>query len=86
MRYYRCPCAQCRIRRLQGPLMLITIGLLFTIDSIWGRWSFAETWPVILIVMGLVKVFERLASDAGHVGRFIPDPQQRNMGDPNNAA
>ena len=66
MKFYRCACQQCRIRALQAPLMLITIGALFALDQMLNMWSFGQTWPVILIVLGLVKVFQRLASDAGH--------------------
>jgi len=47
-------------------LILITIGVLFALDHVWMRWSFSQTWPVILIVLGVVKLAERLASDEGH--------------------
>ncbi len=66
MRYYGCPCGQCRARGLAGPLLLITVGVLFALDHIWGLWRFSQTWPVILIVLGAVKVVQRLASSAGH--------------------
>ena len=66
MRYYTCCCARCRIRSVVGPLILITVGVLFALDQIWTRWSFSQTWPLILIVLGLVKLAERLASDEGH--------------------
>ena len=67
MRYhYWCPCTRCRTRSITGPVMLITIGALFALDYIWGRWSFSQTWPVILIVLGAVKLAQRLASDEGH--------------------
>ncbi len=72
MKYYKCACQQCRIRGLQAPLMLITIGLLFALDQIWNLYSFSQTWPVILIVMGLSKTFQRFASDAGHGTRRYP--------------
>ena len=68
--YRNCPCAQCRIRSLVGPFVLITIGVLFALDHIWNRWSFGDTWPVILIVIGLVKIVERMASTEGHGGYF----------------
>ena len=66
MRYYWCCCARCRVRSVAGPVILITLGVLFALDYIWGRWSFSQTWPVILIVLGAVKLVERLASDQGH--------------------
>lgn len=49
-----------------GPAMMITIGVLFllqTMDVI----SFHYTWPVILIVIGAVQVLAHSASVAGHV-------------------
>ena len=66
MRYYRCCCGQCRVRSVVGPLALITVGVLFALDLIWGRWSIRDTWPVILIVIGAVKIVQRLASSEGH--------------------
>ena len=83
MRHYRCCCGQCRVHALLGPLLLITIGLLFTLDHIWGRWSFSQTWPVILIVLGGVKVMARLASSAGH--GLPPSSQPASQGEKGNA-
>lgn len=78
-----CPCAQCRIRSLVGPFVLITVGVLFAFDHIWNRWSFGDTWPVILIVIGLVKIFERIAPTEGHGGYVSapPPPPVRDMRD-----
>jgi hypothetical protein len=89
MAYYGCTCGQCRVRSTVGPFVLITIGVLFALDYIWGKWSFGETWPVILIVIGTVKIFERLASSEGHGGYFnppTPPPPQSNPGGSSNAA
>jgi hypothetical protein len=62
-----CSCPQCRIRALMGPVMLITIGVLFLIGQ-YTMYSFGQLWPVILIAIGAVKVAESLASSEGHVG------------------
>lgn len=43
---------------VRGPVMLITLGVLLSIDHI-GAVSFARTWPVLLIVFGLFKLAER---------------------------
>ena len=75
MARYDCACGQCRVRSLVGPFVLITVGVLFALDHIWGRWSFRDTWPVILIVIGAVKIFERMASSEGHRGYISPGPQ-----------
>lgn len=66
MRLYGCSCAQCRISSLTGPVVLITLGVLFALDHTWGRFEFTQTWPVLLIVIGIVKLIARTASDAGH--------------------
>jgi hypothetical protein len=71
----RCSCARCRSRGLMGPVVLITIGVLFMIQQ-YGRYSFGELWPVILIVVGLVKVFQASASTEGHSTSSLPGSNQ----------
>lgn len=46
------------IQAIRGPVILITIGVLFTVDH-FGGYSFGRTWPVILIIVGLLKLMER---------------------------
>ena len=41
-----------------GPLLLIVIGVLFLLRNIYPYFGFDKMWPVILIVIGLAKVFE----------------------------
>lgn len=41
---------------LMGPVVLITIGVLFLMDRFWN-YGFHQLWPVLLIVIGLVKLF-----------------------------
>lgn len=43
---------------LIGPVMLVTIGVLFLIAQYVPAWGFGKTWPVILIVLGVTKVLE----------------------------
>jgi Domain of unknown function (DUF5668) len=64
----RCGCAQCRISGLMGPILLITIGLIFLAGQ-YSRYSVWDYWPVILVVIGLVKIVEATASREGHVGQ-----------------
>ncbi len=63
-----CPCARCRSRGLMGPAILITIGVLFLIPQFVHRLDFGDLWPIILIVIGAVKLFEYGASTEGHRG------------------
>lgn len=63
----KCQCPRCRCRGLMGPAVLITLGVLF-LAAQYGRYSFGELWPILLIVIGAVKVGEALSSTEGHTG------------------
>ena len=52
------------VRAIRGPIMLITLGSLFALDH-FGDYSFSRTFPVLLIVFGLMKLAEHLAAGAG---------------------
>ena len=41
-----------------GPLLLIVIGVLFLLNNLFPGFRFGRMWPVILIVIGLAKIFE----------------------------
>jgi len=43
---------------IRGPIMLITVGTLFAVDH-FGPYGIGRTWPVILIVLGVLKLAER---------------------------
>ena len=43
---------------MTGPLMLIVIGVLFLLNNLFPSFSFGKMWPVILIVIGVMKVLE----------------------------
>lgn len=50
-------------RSLAGPAVLVTVGVLALLDNLHGpNWD--RTWPVILLVIGAVKLLER----SGHLG------------------
>jgi len=44
---------------VRGPIMLITVGVLFAIHQA-GVLSFSRSWPLILIVVGIMKLIERM--------------------------
>jgi hypothetical protein len=50
-----------------GPAILITLGVLFLIGRWNGDYDFGRTWPVLLLVMGAIKLAEALVSNEGHV-------------------
>jgi hypothetical protein len=58
---------------LRGPIMLITVGTLFAIDH-FGPYGIGRTWPVILIVLGLLKLAERATTSSPASG----DPARGN--------
>jgi hypothetical protein len=66
-----CPCDRCRMRKIMGPAMLITVGMLFLLQSL-NVASFDRTWPAILLVVGVVKLLQSNASSAGHVTALVP--------------
>ena len=46
------------IRAIRGPVTLITIGALFALNN-FTEYRFEQTWPVILIVFGLMSLLGR---------------------------
>jgi len=40
---------------IQGPVLMITVGTLFALDQ-YGVLQFRESWPVILIVVGVLQL------------------------------
>ena len=53
---------------IRGPILLITLGTLVAIDYA-GGYSFARTWPILIIVFGILKLTEKL----GPHGPQYPD-------------
>jgi hypothetical protein len=52
------------IRAMRGPITLITIGVLFALNN-FTRYGFDQTWPVILIVFGLLSLLRRGTQPTG---------------------
>jgi hypothetical protein len=50
-------------RSYSGPAVLITVGVLSLLDNLHDRWNgvpgWGHTWPLILLVIGIVKLLER---------------------------
>lgn len=66
------------MRSIRGPVTLMAVGILFLIDHL-TRYSFRQTWPVLLIVFGLFTLFGREQRPA-----YVPPPPGPPMG-PGNA-
>ncbi len=61
-------------RGLMGPVILLTLGFQFLLDSM-GVIRFGRTLPLLLIVIGLVKIFQSTAGP----GPLGPPPSQGGM-------
>src|SRR5260370_41656975 len=69
----RCHCQRCTIRSLMGPAVLITVGVLFLLDQMrGGNLSFGNTYPVILIVIGVISLAAAASPADGHVSGPVP--------------
>lgn len=72
----RCRCQSCSIRGMIGPAVLITLGILFLLHQVrGGRFDFGNTWPVLLLVIGLLLLASSLAPREGHVETAALPPQ-----------
>lgn len=49
------------IRAIRGPITLITLGSLFALQN-FTNLGFDKTWPVLLIVFGLLSLMQRGAA------------------------
>lgn len=84
-----CPCARCRAHGLMGAALVITVGVLFLLDTN-GVIAFHQSWPVLLLVVGAFIFMSRTASTENHVEPWSspapvnaqPNPQQGMWGAP----
>ena len=60
------------MRAITGPIILITIGVLFAFDR-FTEFRFSQTWPALLIVVGLLKLMGG-GGRRNWQGRFPPPP------------
>ena len=44
---------------IRGPIMMIAVGTLFALAQ-FTPYRFHQTWPVLLIVLGLLKLLDRV--------------------------
>jgi Domain of unknown function (DUF5668) len=52
------------IHAIRGPVILITVGVLFALNN-FTPYGFGETWPALLIVIGLLSLLGRGAGPGG---------------------
>ena len=56
----------CLLRAIKGPVMMITVGVLFALDN-FSPLSFHRTWPVLIVVVGLLSLGKRNPAFQGRV-------------------
>ncbi len=69
----QCGCMRCRCGHLMGPAILVTLGALALLSE-FDVLRFHYTWPVILIVIGAVKILQGNAPITGHIDTTGPAP------------
>jgi hypothetical protein len=47
------------VQAVRGPVLLITVGVLFALQQA-GQLPFSHTWPLLIIVIGVLKLIERM--------------------------
>ena len=72
-----CSCERCSRGRIMGGVVLLTLGGLFLLNG-FTHIGFHSTWPVLLIMIGVVMVWQHAGSSEGHVprGGMTPPPPQ----------
>ncbi len=66
-----CYCMRCRGRGLMAPAVLVTLGVLLLLSEL-NIAYFHRTWPILLIVIGLVKVLAPNLDNTGHIEVAAP--------------
>ena len=51
------------VQAARGPVLLITVGILFAMHQA-GTLSFERSWPLLIIVLGVMKLMERVLAPA----------------------
>jgi Domain of unknown function (DUF5668) len=64
------------LRAITGPIILITVGVLFAFDR-FTEFRFGQTWPVLLIVIGLLKL---LGGGSRRFRDTAPPPSEQQPG------
>lgn len=66
IRNRNCQCVRCRAHGLMGAAVLITLGVLFLMES-YSVIQFDRSFPVLLLVIGCVLLVSRTGSTEGHI-------------------
>ena len=68
-----CHCVACTAISLMGPVILVTVGIMGMLGEFtnigWGK-----SWPLLLIVIGVLKFLQISGSRVGHIEHGAPPP------------
>jgi hypothetical protein len=67
------------IRAVRGPILLIAIGVLFALDH-FTQYHIRQTWPVLLILLGILSLAGRLTGESRSVVPAGPPPPPSQTG------
>ena len=56
---------------IRGPIILIAVGVLFALQH-FTSYDFGRTWPLLLILFGVLKLLERVVDRDGKPGPNTP--------------
>ena len=56
---------------VRGPILLIAIGVLFALGQ-FTPYGFHRTWPVLLILLGVLKLLQRASGGRQEAGTNPP--------------
>ena len=59
------------IRRLRGPAFLLLIGVMALLQE-WGGFGFSRSWPLLLILAGVMSLAERAALAQANLEGYDP--------------
>jgi Domain of unknown function (DUF5668) len=59
------------IRRLRGPAFLLLIGVMALLSE-WADFSFSKSWPLLLILAGILSLAERAALSQADLENYDP--------------
>jgi Domain of unknown function (DUF5668) len=65
--------SQLLLRSIKGPVIMITVGVLFAADRFTG-YRFGQTWPALLIVIGLMQLLAGRRPRADYYPPPVPQP------------
>jgi hypothetical protein len=54
---------------IRGPVMLIAVGALFAVSQS-TQYRFVQTWPLLLVLLGLLKLLERFGAPGQPEGPY----------------